>query len=61
MKAGVGLDIVMLHSKLVAVSKEIDYLARIPNKATKVFVVFEKETSQRKCLQDMTTGNQDYS
>lgn len=53
---GLATDIVCLHEQLVKVSKEIEEEALTPKMATKVFVTFEKEASQRECLEQMTTG-----
>lgn len=55
MKFGMSTDIVYWHEKLVAVHKEIAKETG-PKPCTKVFVTFEKEASQRRCLQQMTTG-----
>lgn len=55
MKFGLSTDIVYWHEKLVEVHKRIaEETGRKP--CTKVFVTFEKEASQRQCLEDMTTG-----
>lgn len=57
MKIGMGADIVKLHERLVAVTAELNKL-RGKKKATKVFVTFETEASQRECLKAMTTGEE---
>lgn len=55
MKVGLATDIVYWHEKLVVVSQQIKNELGTKTCA-KVFVTFEKEVSQRKCLKAMTTG-----
>ncbi|CAM9544582.1 unnamed protein product [Ectocarpus sp. 12 AP-2014] len=55
MKFGMCTDVVYWHEKLVALHKKIvEEIGHKPCK--KVFVTFEKEASQRQCLEEMTTG-----
>lgn len=55
MKFGVATDVVYWHEKLVAISAEIERETG-EKLCSKVFVTFENEQSQRKCLKEMTTG-----
>lgn len=56
MKYGIATDIVYWHDKLVDISREIEKETSSRKACSKVFVTFEKEKSQRKCLKAMRTG-----
>ncbi|CAM9599348.1 unnamed protein product, partial [Phaeothamnion confervicola] len=55
-KLGFMRDLVWWHEKLVVVQASVAELTKRQYSAVKVFVTFELEESQRKCLQAMTTG-----
>jgi hypothetical protein len=53
---GMMTDTVYWHEKLCAVSKELDTFSTRKYNACKVYVIFETEEAQRKCLEQLTTG-----
>jgi hypothetical protein len=53
---GMMTDTVYWHEKLCAVSKDLDTFSTRKYNACKVYVIFETEEAQRKCLEQLTTG-----
>jgi hypothetical protein len=53
---GMMTDTVYWHEKLCAVSKQLDTFTTRKYNACKVYVIFETEEAQRKCLEQLTTG-----
>eukprot|EP00612_Vaucheria_litorea_P004378 CAMPEP_0171462724 /NCGR_PEP_ID=MMETSP0945-20130129/6640_1 /TAXON_ID=109269 /ORGANISM="Vaucheria litorea, Strain CCMP2940" /LENGTH=804 /DNA_ID=CAMNT_0011989293 /DNA_START=60 /DNA_END=2474 /DNA_ORIENTATION=- len=53
---GASTDMVYWHQKLAEIHKKVEKLKNLKYRASKVYVIFDSEHSQRKCLSEMTTG-----